>query len=373
MEDKYVHALAPLFLPQTSIGSVIQQAAFRQRDLLPIYGSSEMLDEVTPYRAFTFFAAYPTGFNVIDIAKSGDTSLDIAQDLAAIGPEMHGKKVVISFTPSMFNSAEVGDKAYVANFSRMHANVIAFSPYLSTAVKHLAARRLLDYPETLSSDPILSFGLTNLAGGTLYNRIMYDFSCPLGQLDILIFRMQDHYAVWSFLQSHPKIHPNPKRQASAIDWNTVIAKARNQQKVNANNNPYGVENSLWINKFHRTFKVNKPNSSDQHYIANLDSSKEWGDLAILLEILKELGAQPVIMSRPINGALYTASGISKTGQQAYYTKLENLVGTYGMPLVDFHQYTTDRFFNIDQASHTSREGWAIVDKRLDAFYHGNIH
>ena len=60
-------------------------------------------------------------------------------------------------------------------------------------------------------------------------------------------------------------------------------------------------------------------------------------------------------------------GFSLTSQQAYYTKPENLVGAYGMPLVEFQQYTTDRFFSIDQASHTRWEGWAIVDKMLNVF------
>ena len=78
------------------------------------------------------------------------------------------------------------------------------------------------------------------------------------------------------------------------------------------------------------------------------------------------------MSRPINGTLSTASGISEKGRQAFYTKLQSLVGAYNMPLVDFQQYTNDPFFSIDESSHPSREGWAVVDKTLDAFYHGNI-
>ena len=53
LEDKTIHALAPIELPQTYAGIVLQQAAFRQADLLPVYGSSEMLYGDTP-RAIPF-------------------------------------------------------------------------------------------------------------------------------------------------------------------------------------------------------------------------------------------------------------------------------------------------------------------------------
>ncbi len=43
-----------------------------------------------------------------------------------------------------------------------------------------------------------------------------------------------------------------------------------------------------------------------------------------------------------------------------------------MPLVDFQQYTNDPFFTIDLLSHTSREGWVVVDQTLDAYYHGQV-
>ncbi len=175
LEDKYVHALAPLELSQTYTGMVVQQAAFRQADLLPVYGSSEMLGGDPPYGASLFFATYPTGFNVIEIAKGGNSSLNIAQDLAAIGPELKGKKVVISFTPIIFTAPKVTDYAYAGNFSRLQAASLVFSPYLSMAVKQKAATRMLEYPDVISksADPILSFALQNLARGTFYNHFLY--------------------------------------------------------------------------------------------------------------------------------------------------------------------------------------------------------
>ncbi len=126
---------------------------------------------------------------------------------------------------------------------------------------------------------------------------------PLGQLDILITRLQDHYEVWNFLQNHPNLDPVTQRQARTIDWDAEIAKADAQQKAIANNNPFGIENTTWIQQYHQVLDVSQPGSGDQRYITSLNNSEEWGDFAILLEVLNELGAQPLLLSCPINGTL----------------------------------------------------------------------
>src|SRR5436309_4218307 len=42
VEGRNIHALAPLLFSQKIVGSALQAAAFRQSDLLPFYGSSEL-------------------------------------------------------------------------------------------------------------------------------------------------------------------------------------------------------------------------------------------------------------------------------------------------------------------------------------------
>ena len=148
-ENRIVHGLAPLLLAQDEVGTVAQQAAFRQPNLLPVIGSSEMVITNTPYRAFNFFNTYPTGFNVFDIARPGDSSINMAQDVASLGPVLKGKKVVISFAPGMFAQPETKQDAYASNFSILHASGLIFSPYLSLKVKKMAAARMAEYPETL--------------------------------------------------------------------------------------------------------------------------------------------------------------------------------------------------------------------------------
>ncbi|HEX7976025.1 MAG TPA: D-alanyl-lipoteichoic acid biosynthesis protein DltD, partial [Anaerolineales bacterium] len=76
LEQRDIHAVAPLLLSQANLGSALQMEALRQPDLLLVYGSSELIDLPSPQRAFQFFQSYPTGFTVFTVAKAGATSLD---------------------------------------------------------------------------------------------------------------------------------------------------------------------------------------------------------------------------------------------------------------------------------------------------------
>ena len=108
LEQKYIHALAPLILSESKIGTALQQTAFQQPDLLVIYGSSELLTEdtpellqygrstkipveATPYGASQFFQYYPTGFKVYFVANEAMSSLNFAQNLA--GEPTHARQL----------------------------------------------------------------------------------------------------------------------------------------------------------------------------------------------------------------------------------------------------------------------------------------
>ncbi len=390
LEQKYVYALAPLILPQSNIGSALQEAAFQQPDLLMVYGASELLFgdkpasldygksritiKGTPYGASQFFQYYPTGFALYDVAMGGIAELNIAQTLAAIGPELRGKKVVLSFTPDTYHKPEARDFSYSRTFSLFHANALIFNPYLSIKTRRIAAQRMNEYPDTLSNDPVLQFAVQRLSNERWYNRYLYYLSWPLGQMDTSVIRLQDHWEVLTYIWNHPDLNTQTIRKPEQIDWSKQIAEAEATKSIYANNNPYGIENELWNAYYSGVFsKSQKPGSADYWFLNNLRDSKEWTDLDLVLQVLQESGAQPLILSRPLNGPIWNAKGVSRWARKQYYVKLRNAVSSYGFPVVDFASHESDGYFTIDHWSHMSPEGWVYVDMTLDAFFHGQIH
>ena len=81
LERRYVHALAPILFPQKNQGIALQRIAFGQSDLLPFYGSSELV-KPAPNRGGGFFQTYSTGFSVFSVGKAGEASLIVLEKLA---------------------------------------------------------------------------------------------------------------------------------------------------------------------------------------------------------------------------------------------------------------------------------------------------
>ncbi len=240
--------------------------------------------------------------------------------------------------------------------------------------KRIAAQRMNDYPDTLNKDPVLQFAVQRLSNGRWYQRLLYYLDWPLGEVDTWVIRLQDHWEIINYIRNHPDLSSQIVRNPEQIDWSEQIAQVVATKIRYANNNPYGIENNSWNANYAKILThPQEPGSADYSFIKKLKDSKEWTDLDLVLRVLQETGAQPLILSPPLNGPIWNAKGVSRWVRKQYYVKLENAVSPYGFPVVDFANHDADGYFTIDQWSHMSREGWVYVDMTLDAFFHGRIH
>jgi D-alanine transfer protein len=369
LETNYIHALAPRTFTIKNTGSVLQKEAFRHPDLLVVYGSSELTAQETRYVAHQVFATYPTGFETFEVAKGGVTALTVLQNLAALGPAVRGKKVVISFTPTMFLDNMANPTYYTGSFSELHACELAFSTDLGLTVKQAAAKRMLQYPKTLAGKPFLTAALQALASGTLPQRLLYNAMLALGKLDCLVLRLQDHWETRAFIKEQKNLVEKVERLTYRIDWPRLLAEAEKEQVASANNNPFGFDNRFWKDVYRAETEQKKWARDDAKFLRQLDGSAEWTDLHTLLFAMKQLGVHPLLLSRPINGVYWSQLGVSEHARQMYYLKLRNLACGWGVPLQTFAEHEEDKYFSIDLWSHTSRKGWVYIDEALDQFYH----
>jgi D-alanine transfer protein len=371
LESRYIHVLAPKLLRQTRLGSALQKEAFAHPDLLPIYGSSEISTVRTNYDAATVFRAYPTGFAPFEVANRAVNSLVVAKDLAGVGSALRGKKVVVSFTHSIFFDGVISPSYYQGNFSVLHACELAFSSDLSRATKRLAARRMLDYPDSLNKEPLLRFALRQLADDSWRGRVLYAAVWPLGKLRTFLLELQDHWETIVDIREQPDLNPNVPHQPGPIDWPALEAKADRSQPRYSNNNPYGFDNEKWRAVISKRVAKHQDETTPQAFLTKLQAAKEWTDLDILLRVLTELGAEPLLVIRPIPGPYWEAMGVTQPARKVYYDRLAAAAQAYGVPIVDFVDHDMDPYFSIDHEGHTSRTGWVAMDKVLDQFYHDN--
>src|SRR3984893_10806995 len=129
-----MNALAPSMFALKSQGTELQAEAFRHSDLLVVYGSSE-LEQPNRYHASNVFQDYPTGFTIFAVGRGRTPSLVILQNLAAVGSELHGKKVVISVSPPWFQLHDRTSDFYAPNHSALHLSALVFSTDLTFETK----------------------------------------------------------------------------------------------------------------------------------------------------------------------------------------------------------------------------------------------
>jgi D-alanine transfer protein len=368
LERRYAHRVAPEQFNQKNRGTAFQRAGVAQADLLPLYGSSELQTLNDPYHASNFFREYPTGFTVFTVGDIGTTTLIMVQSLASLGDAARGRKVVFSLSPYWYYQVKDYSKEYAGNFSALQAGELVFSPLLSPGLKQRIARRMLDYPATLESRPILRLATGALAERSLRGRMIYMAAWPLGCLDNWVLRLQDHWESVAQI-GHATPDPSPVKRPAPIDWPSVIDRAEQDFASHSDNNPFGFDNHYYKKKFQRALAKNT--ITDASFREGLSRSTEWTDLDLLLQVARELGAKPLVICAPSPGRYYDYLGISEDLRHEYYQTFERHVEAHGVPVLNFAEHDRSSFV-LDPGAHPSEVAWAYYDRALDAFFHDAI-
>ena len=361
LEETHVHALAPEFTPEKLQGAALQKRAFEQPDLLVFYGSSELVKEM-PNNATQFFADYPTGFRVFPVGKPGSTSLGVVQKVAAVGPQVRGQKVAFSISPGWFLTEVFDPSFYAGNFSEMQAYETVFSTELSRDLKQRIARRMLDFPDTLKSRPFLRMALQKLSGKRLVDRIAYAACWPLGRLQVRISRLQDHGEVAIHILESDLAEKPKGRGIRGLNWNDLLKKAARFANLTA------VQNKK--NEVERKKMV--PGSQDAAYLTAIGSAREWVDLELLLRTFREMNADVLLLSIPVEDIRLQVYGITKASREEYLRRLSALAAKYNYPVADFREHAANERFTVDFLDHLSGEGWLYYNKMLDDFFHDRL-
>jgi D-alanine transfer protein len=364
--------------PVKNQGAALQQAALDTRCLLPVYGGSELnllAAYNRPFHATHLFRDLPTGFTIFPVGKKESTCLIMLQKLAAVGPALQGRKVVVSLSPFyFFERLTPRADAYAGNFSDLHAGQLAFDPGLSLQLRQDAARRMLQFPATMTNRPLLRFALENLADGSPLSLACNGAVLPLGILHNAILHYQDHWNVVCYLWKHPVNAPPPTapRSATPPDWPALHRQAVALYQAYSSNNALGLDHEKWDRGLRQEALRLRNTRSDEAFLRTLEKNQEWVDLELLLRELNERGARPLLLSAPIHGGWYDQAGITYAARRAYYEKLRATGARYHTPVVDFADHDGDASFCHDTLGHLAPNGWVYYSQVFDGFFHDAI-
>ena len=364
LEHKTLHEIAPRVFELKNQGLAFQRTAAHAQDVLPLYGSSELITPVRE-RAGVFFRGAPTGFQASPVGKVGTTPLIMLQDLAALGPDLRGKKIAISLSATWFVAPDTSLYWYEGNFSLFAANAFVFGSALDFDLKRDIASRMLQFPRLLKKSPLLGFALRRLASGGLPDRIIFSALWPLGKMQNAILDLQDHFAALNYILHQPKSRASLHQQT--LDWPGLIAKASETANASEKQNV----------TLAGTNKLMPPRWSDAWFLECLNQSNQWRDLDLLFRVITEIHARPLLLSMPMDGQFYDKAGVSRSTRECYYQKMCALAKQYNFALEEFEQHDEDPIF-LDHrlrhvaSPHPTAKGWMVYDRVLDKFFHGHV-
>jgi len=356
LEQITLPSTAPELFPLKNQGLAFQRAAARASDVLPLYGSSELIFPPVPEKASSFFRTAPTGFQVSPVGHGGTTSLIVLQKVGALGSDLRGKKLAISVEPGWLLNSPWWP-AYEANFSLMAASEMAFGTALDFKLKRAIASRMLECPSTLKKSPLLEFALRRLASGRWLDRVVFCALWPIGKAETALLVLQDHFAAFNYIRH--EIKPAPRRHPEILERPKLIAEVGNADKTE---------------KGSSMDKQIAPRGGEAVGRTQMNAGSGWKDLELLLRALAEIHARPLILSMPIDGQFYDQIGVSRSARESYYQKIRAMAQRYNFVVVEFEQHDEDpTFFDRHMqhvpSRHLTAQSWMFYNRALDDFFH----
>ncbi|AFM42273.1 D-alanyl-lipoteichoic acid biosynthesis protein DltD [Desulfosporosinus acidiphilus SJ4] len=351
-------------IPSLFGGTLLQSMALKDPHVVPMYGSSEF-SHGGPYNPAKLFAGRPTGWTPYLVGHAG--SKDLIQALYAGAQNLKGKKIVLSLSAQWFSGNGIDSNTFAANFSALQAYTMLFNPSLSLQTKRDLAQRLIQFGDVKKTYPILAGLLKYYGQSDLGSNIMEMVYWPAAKVEMSALQIQDALKTIQVLKHLPaKEVANNSRNSSQKalpSWSVMQQKATVDVQKNETNNPFGIGNKF----FNQTIK-NAQKFKNSAAKAHFYPSPEYSDLNLLMNVLKDEGADPIFLIQPVNGLWYDFTGFPKKQRQMYYSHVREMADHFGFSLADFSSHEDDNYF-MDDPSHPSEKGWLEFDEALDKFVH----
>ncbi|MCY8516748.1 D-alanyl-lipoteichoic acid biosynthesis protein DltD [Bacillus atrophaeus] len=352
--DKRVEESATALNPNMFQGLYLQNKMLEEQKYLPIYGSSE-LSRLDKFHPSNYFQVNNQGFTPYLVGKGGSQSLIHAINFAAHADQLKGKKLVFIVSPQWFTKHGSDEQHFAPNYSALQGLDLAFNDTIDPAVKKQMMKRMLHY-KAVTNDAVLSELYQAMLQGQTWK---VNLLKPAAKSYYSLLQKKDLY--YSMAESE-----GPKRHVSESvkdkPWSVLKQEADKMGEDHSRSNVFHIDDPSYRKLKHKVPKVKNRNKHRTYA-----KSPEFGDFELMLDILKDAGAEPMFVSIPVNGKWYDYTGFPKNGRTDYYKKVKKQIEAKGFQVADLSGHEYDPYFMKDTI-HIGWKGWVYVDKAIEEFY-----
>ncbi|SPF38982.1 putative Protein DltD [Candidatus Desulfosporosinus infrequens] len=352
---------------QILLGNLLQRKAIESPDVLPIYGSSELTVVDPQFGPMGVFARKPSGFFPFVVGRGFCENLIHVLNISSLN-KLKNRDLLFTFAPDWFGSKNgISNNHFAMNSSPLKVYQVLFNRDLPQPLKQHVISRIQTLPAVIDGDIILSKFLMTYSAKSLTQKLEHIVLWPLARVDLAALQVQDALQVEQIVS---KLKPNMINLGSTqspeqIDWQKLHNEAVSFASKRISNKLNIYDDSPDFKRYTRPSM-----QGSEKKVSKLNSSREYDDFQLLLDILKTKGAKATFIMFPYSGLYRDFTGLSPTVRQEYYTKIRQMVADAGFRLIDLSNHEEDIYYFEDPA-HPSPVGWVGTDKLINALYGKN--
>lgn len=328
---------------------------------IPVFGSSELSASDQVAYPPVLFQQGNSDFNMLLMGRGYMQSLHHGVTLGAMADILPEKKVVLILSPQWFTASHLAPEVYASRFSERMFSAFLKNPDISYQTKASVTERM---KILLSSDEKQLKRMEQYENVYLKHTFNLISHLELGVYDAFMDLRQ-----MFLLEEDIKERQNDGGEAviaAQLDFPALLAAAEKAGEAACTNN------DLYIyDEYYDTYvKENMAEQKDSYVNVSYLDSLEYGDLRLFLDICKETGIEPLIVSIPVNGRWYDWCGFPKEGREAYYQKIRDICEEYQVEIADFSDREYEEYF-LKDIMHLGWKGWVYLDEAVYRFYKGD--
>ncbi|MCR2041987.1 D-alanyl-lipoteichoic acid biosynthesis protein DltD [Parvibacter caecicola] len=337
------------------LAEMVEARAERGEDVKFLLGSSELTQSIedSAYPVH-FFEEHNFGFRVMCIGGAGYQSLWSAIMTGALDEEgvIPGRKIALLLGNCWFYEGGCTPEAFLNSFSDEALQECLMNPGLSSATKAGICRRVEELG--VSSQTVEDLSSTTLIGEM--NRFLR------GLLPEKERRQQLADAIDNSCQRDS----SSSALELEFDWAAFFDKVESQGKAACTNNDVGINDWYYSEYAERWFEENQKKDFESF---SRWSDEEFGDLALFLNVCKDLNIEPLLIIEPAKGQYYDTTQYDQKSREVLYERMRGFLDEAGVDYLDLSYYDYDLYYLRD-VMHMAWKGWAQIDRALVSFYSG---
>lgn len=326
-------------------GTLIQNKLYQTDEYYPIYGSSE-LGKDDPFNPAIALKNRKGTKPAYLFGAGGSTDLINAVELASQYDHLKGKKLTFIISPQWFTDHGLTTRNFDARMSTNQINQMFQQKNMPNDLKKRYAQRLLQFKH-VHNRAFLKEQVKH-PGNDSTNYISSFKDNQLKKIEAI--------KLFFGLDESPLSHVKPVTQPNE-SWDSMRAKATEIGEAHTKSNEFGIKDEYWRLIKQKKRKINRD------YEFNINSP-EFNDLKLLVDTMREAGADVQYISIPSNGKWYDYIGINRSKREPVYKKIHQTVVDNGGKIYDMTDKDYDKFI-ISDAVHIGWRGWVDVDEAID--------